>query len=54
MPAWCPDVDPAILDPRGTWGDTGAYDGTAGRLREMFHANFEKHRFGDFGVSAVM
>ncbi len=54
VPTSCPDVDPAILDPRGRWRDASAYDVAAGRLREMFHANFEKHRFGDFGVAAVM
>ena len=54
VPTSCPDVDPAILDPRGRWGDASAYDVAADRLREMFHANFEKNRFGDFGVAAVM
>jgi len=38
-------VDPALLDPRGTWKDPAAYDAQAARLVEMFNENFA--RFAD-------
>jgi phosphoenolpyruvate carboxykinase (ATP) len=54
MPTSCPGVDPAILNPRNVWDDKDAYDAAAERLRGMFRDNFEKNRFGDFGIEAVM
>ena len=37
-----PGVDPAILDPRGTWADKEDYDATAAKLVGLFTANFAK------------
>jgi phosphoenolpyruvate carboxykinase (ATP) len=54
MPTRCPEVDPAILNPRSSWSDQDAYDREALRLREMFQANFEKQNFRSFGIEAVM
>ena len=42
MPASCPDVPSAILDPRATWGDPAAYDRMAQELAGRFEANFER------------
>ena len=47
-------VDDAILDPRGTWDDAGAYDAQAARLAAMFVENFEKFApFVSKGVRAA-
>lgn len=54
VPKSCPDVDPSILDPRAAWADKDAYDRAAIRLRDMFRENFDKNRFGEFGVSQVI
>jgi len=54
MPRACPGVDPAILNPRNTWTDKAAYDAQAGKLRDMFRANFEQKGFGKLGVEPVM
>ena len=54
MPRSCPGVDGAILNPRNVWQDKDAYDAAAGRLRDMFRENFEKNRFGEYGIEAVM
>ena len=54
MPTSCPGVSPSILNPRRIWTDKNAYDAVAGRLRDMFRANFDKNDFSAFGVSAVM
>ncbi|MGE0359708.1 MAG: phosphoenolpyruvate carboxykinase [Vicinamibacterales bacterium] len=40
MPTSCPEVPPAVLDPRGTWQDGVAYDEQAARLAAMFVENF--------------
>jgi phosphoenolpyruvate carboxykinase (ATP) len=40
VPVAVPGVDPAILDPRETWTDTGAYDATAAKLVDLFVENF--------------
>ena len=43
VPVEVPGVDPALLDPRGTWADPAAYDAQAARLVAMFAANFEQY-----------
>jgi phosphoenolpyruvate carboxykinase (ATP) len=40
VPASCPDVPDAVLDPRGTWDDRAAYDTQALKLAKMFVDNF--------------
>jgi phosphoenolpyruvate carboxykinase (ATP) len=42
VPLALPGVDPAILNPRETWGDKAAYDAQARALVDMFRANFGK------------
>ncbi|TYR31470.1 phosphoenolpyruvate carboxykinase [Mesorhizobium microcysteis] len=42
VPVAVPGVDSAILDPRSTWADIGAYDRQARRLVGMFVDNFGK------------
>ncbi|MCM2502320.1 phosphoenolpyruvate carboxykinase [Aureimonas altamirensis] len=42
VPVAVPGVEDAILDPRETWADKGAYDAQARRLSEMFRKNFQK------------
>lgn len=42
VPVAVDGVDSAILDPRATWEDAGAYDAVAKRLVSMFINNFEK------------
>ena len=42
IPQSVPGVPNEVLDPRGTWSDTGAYDSQAKKLAEMFRKNFEK------------
>jgi phosphoenolpyruvate carboxykinase (ATP) len=41
LPTSCPDVPPAILDPRRTWTDPAAYDQQALKLARMFAENFK-------------
>jgi phosphoenolpyruvate carboxykinase (ATP) len=41
VPTACPDVPRAVLRPRYTWEDPGAYDAQARRLAGMFEENFE-------------
>lgn len=41
MPTSCLDVPSAVLDPRTTWNDTGAYDTQARKLASMFVDNFK-------------
>jgi phosphoenolpyruvate carboxykinase (ATP) len=41
VPVAVPGVDAAILDPRQTWAEPGAYDAQARRLVGMFADNFE-------------
>ncbi|MGD9538317.1 MAG: phosphoenolpyruvate carboxykinase [Alphaproteobacteria bacterium] len=40
VPQACPGVPDAVLNPRGTWRDKGAYDLTARDLVGRFHQNF--------------
>ena len=40
VPVSVPGVDPAILDPRGTWANKAEYDATAARLVDLFVENF--------------
>jgi phosphoenolpyruvate carboxykinase (ATP) len=42
VPVEVAGVETAILDPRSTWADTGAYDAQASRLVTMFIDNFAK------------
>ena len=43
VPEACPEVPSEILDPRSTWRDDKAYDGTARSLVERFAKNFEQY-----------
>lgn len=54
MPTTCPEVPPAILNPRNTWADTAAYDEQALKLRDLFRSNYAGKGFGDLGIEAVM
>ena len=54
VPKSCPGVDSRILNPRNMWGDIVAYDSAAGRVRDMFRANFKNNNFAAFGIDAVL
>ncbi|HKE83758.1 MAG TPA: phosphoenolpyruvate carboxykinase [Vicinamibacterales bacterium] len=41
VPASCPGVPDAVLDPRSTWPDAGRYDEQAAKLAKMFVENFK-------------
>ena len=49
IPQSVPGVPNEVLDTRGTWSDTAAYDTQAKKLAEMFRRNFEK--FGSVATS---
>jgi phosphoenolpyruvate carboxykinase (ATP) len=38
-----PGVETRLLDPRGTWADTSAYDLQAKKLVQMFADNFGQY-----------
>ena len=42
VPQACPNVDPALLNPRSTWNDKDAYDAMAAQVAGRFKQNFEK------------
>jgi phosphoenolpyruvate carboxykinase (ATP) len=42
MPVACPGVDPALLDPGGTWADKARYEQAAREVAGRFEANFAK------------
>ena len=54
IPTSCPGVDASVLDPRGLWSDTAAYDKAAEKLRGMFHKNFDDKNFAALGIEPVM
>jgi len=43
VPASCPGVPAAVLDPRSTWKDRPAYDEAARTLAGMFEENFRQY-----------
>jgi len=45
VPARCPDVPDAVLNPKATWADGAAYDARARELAALFRKNFDQ--FGD-------
>ena len=54
MPTSCPEVDPHLLDPRGTWADCSDYDDKAREVAGRFASNFEQfHGTVDRGVVAA-
>jgi len=54
VPVLVQNVDNTLLDPRGTWTDTAAYDAQAQKLVKMFAANFEQYQaYIDDDVKAV-
>ena len=46
IPASCPGVPSAILNPRNTWADKPAYDNKSRYLAGLFVKNFEKYKDG--------
>jgi phosphoenolpyruvate carboxykinase (ATP) len=42
VPKTCPGVPDAVLMPRNTWSDKGAYDQQAKKLFDMFETNYKK------------
>ena len=54
MPRSCPGVPSEVLNPRNTWEDGEAYDVAAGKLRDMFKANYQAKNFAELGIDDVM
>jgi phosphoenolpyruvate carboxykinase (ATP) len=52
VPTSCPHVPAAVLDPRGTWSDSAAYDAQAAKLAGMFVENFKTFA-GDVDAAVV-
>jgi phosphoenolpyruvate carboxykinase (ATP) len=50
VPTAIQGVPPEVLDPRGTWEDTAAYDAQAKKLAGMFRENFGKFPDADPGI----
>ena len=46
IPKHVPGVPDEVLNPRGTWEDTAAYDAQASKLVDMFIENFEQFKDG--------
>ena len=46
IPKHVPGVPDEVLDPRGTWADTAAYDAQASKLVDMFIENFKQFEDG--------
>jgi phosphoenolpyruvate carboxykinase (ATP) len=46
VPTSCPDVPSEVLQPRGTWQDTDAYDRQARELQAMFESNHRAYAAG--------
>jgi phosphoenolpyruvate carboxykinase (ATP) len=46
VPVSCPDVPSEVLQPRGTWKDSAAYDEKARDLARRFNENFRKYEAG--------
>jgi phosphoenolpyruvate carboxykinase (ATP) len=46
VPVEVPGVPAEVLDPRGTWQDTAAYDAEAAKLARMFADNFRSYADG--------
>lgn len=46
VPTQCGDISSDLLWPREAWPDPAAYDNSARRLAELFHANFKKFEDG--------
>jgi len=53
-PKNCAGVDPAILDPKGSWRDKTAYERSAEHLCNMFRNNFQQQGYRSFGISEMM
>jgi phosphoenolpyruvate carboxykinase (ATP) len=52
MPITCPNVPTEVLNPRGTWSDTTAYDAKANELAASFKKNFAQ--FEDYASEEIM
>jgi phosphoenolpyruvate carboxykinase (ATP) len=53
MPKSCPSVPPEVLNPRGLWKDSSAYDQAAQELAARFERNFEKFTKASEAVKAA-